>query len=101
MRVVFDTERVVVFRNKKIVIGKNGDFSYVENSISRKLELIISHVAQNIAERYHKSFQYFIAIEILSQHFCQILQNISSQHYNLNFQEYLKKKKKLILLEIL
>ena len=46
------------------------------------------HIAQNIAERCQEYFLYFIAIEILSQHFCQILQNISSQHYNFNFLKY-------------
>ena len=28
------------------------------------------HIAQNIAERSQKYFQYFIAIKILSRHFC-------------------------------
>ena len=51
-----------------------------------------SHIAQNIAEKYQKYFQYFIAIEILSQYFCQILQNISSQHYNFDSEIFLKKK---------
>ena len=40
--------------------------------------LDISHIAQNIAGRCQEYFRYFIAIKILSQHFCQILQNISS-----------------------
>ena len=44
-----------------------------------------SYIAQNIAERCHIYLQYFIAIEILSQDFCQILQNVSSQHYNFKF----------------
>ena len=44
--------------------------------------IIPTHIAQNIAETCQAYFQYFIAIEILSQLFCQILQNISSQHYN-------------------
>ena len=39
-----------------------------------------SHIAQNNAEICQKYFQSFIAIEILSQYFCQILQNISLQH---------------------
>ena len=30
----------------------------------------LSHIAQNIAERCQEYFQYFIAIEILSQNFC-------------------------------
>ena len=50
-----------------------------------------THIAQNIAERCQKYFLYFIAIEILSQHFCQILQNISSQQYNFNFMKYFLK----------
>ena len=32
--------------------------------------LYISHIAQNIAERCQEYFQFFTAIEILSQHFC-------------------------------
>ena len=47
-----------------------------------------THIAQNLAEKSQKYFQTFIAIKILSQHFCQILQNISSQHYNFNFPKY-------------
>ena len=50
------------------------------------------HMAQNIAERCQKYFRYFIAIEILLQHFCQILQNISSKRYNFNFLKYLMKR---------
>ena len=45
-------------------------------------------VAQNIADTCQEYFQYFIAIEILSQRFCQILQNVSSQHYNFNILKY-------------
>ena len=45
----------------------------------------VPHIAQNIAETYHKYFQPFIAIEILSENFCEILQNILSQHNNFNF----------------
>ena len=56
-----------------------------------------THVAQNIAEWCRKYCQYFIAIEILSLYFCQILQNILSQHYNF----YLLKKKNFQPLEIL
>ena len=48
----------------------------------------ITHIAQNIAEEYQKYFSYFIAIVILSQHFCQISQDISSQHINFNFLKY-------------
>ena len=33
---------------------------------------IASHIAQNIAETCQKYFQFFIAIEILPQHFCQL-----------------------------
>ena len=51
-----------------------------------------SHVSQNIAETCQKYFQSFIAIEILSQYFCQILQNISLQHYNFNILKYLSKQ---------
>ena len=39
-----------------------------------------AHIAQNIAETCQKYFQSFIAIEILSQYFCQTLQDISLQH---------------------
>ena len=35
-----------------------------------------THIAQNIGETFQKYFQSFIANEIFSQHFCQILQNI-------------------------
>ena len=51
-----------------------------------------SYIAQNIAERRQKYFQYFIAIEILAQNFCQILQNIPSQHYNFKFLKYFLKQ---------
>ena len=51
----------------------------------------IPHIAQNIAETYQKYFQSFIANEILSQHFCQILKNISSQLYNFDFLKYWRK----------
>ena len=47
-----------------------------------------THIAQNIAETCQKYFQSFIAIEILLQHFCQLFQNISLQHYNFNFLKY-------------
>ena len=45
---------------------------------------VTAHITQNIAERYQEYFQYFIAIETFSQSFCQILQNILSQHYDFN-----------------
>ena len=50
--------------------------------------IIAFYIAQNIAETCQKYFQFFIAIEILSQYFCQILQNISLQHYNFNILKY-------------
>ena len=53
---------------------------------------VTSNIAQNIAERCQEYFLYFIAIEILSQNFWQILQNISSQHYNFNFLKYFWKQ---------
>ena len=46
------------------------------------------YIAQNIAERCQKYFPYSIAIEIFSQHFCQILENFLLQNYNLNFLKY-------------
>ena len=55
-------------------------------------KVVITHIAQNIVEIWQEYFLYFIAIEILSQHFCQILQNISSQHYNFNFVRYFWKQ---------
>ena len=45
-------------------------------------------IAQNIAQTCQKYFVSIIENEILSQHFRQILQNISSQHYNFNFLKY-------------
>ena len=48
----------------------------------------VTHIAQNIAETCQKYFQSFIAIEMLPQHFWQLFQNISLQHYNLNFLKY-------------
>ena len=45
-----------------------------------KNEFDDGHIAQTIAETYQKYFQSFIATEIFSEHFFQILQNISSQH---------------------
>ena len=50
------------------------------------------HIAQNIAETFQKYFQSFIAIEKLSQYFCQILQNITLQHYNFNILKYFCKQ---------
>ena len=50
--------------------------------------ILTSHIAQNIAETCQKYFQSFIAIEILPQHFCQLFQYISLQHYNFNFLKY-------------
>ena len=47
-----------------------------------------TYIAQIIAETCQEYFQSFIATEILFQHFYQILQNISSQHYNFNFLKY-------------
>ena len=46
-----------------------------------------THIAQNMARRCQEYFVYSIAIEILSQNFCQMLQNFSS-HYNFNFLKY-------------
>ena len=55
--------------------------SVCENSVS--LPSVVkpwtTHIAQNIAETCQKYFQSFIAIEILPQHFCQLVQNISLQ----------------------
>ena len=51
-----------------------------------------SHIAQNILETCQKYFQSFIAIEILSQYLCPILQNISRQHYNFNILKYFCKQ---------
>ena len=44
-----------------------------------------TYMAQNIVGRCQKYFQYFIAIEMLSQDCRQILENILSQHYSFNF----------------
>ena len=56
---------------------------------SKKIRMItITHIAQNIVKICQKYFQYSNVIEILSQHFHQILQNISSQNYNFNFLKY-------------
>ena len=54
-------------------------------------EMESTHIAQNIAETCQKYFQSFIAIEILPQHFRQLFQNISLQHYNFNFLKYFSK----------
>ena len=61
---------------------------------------MLSHIAQNIAETCQKYFQSFIAIEILSKHFCQLFQNISLQRYNFHFLKYFLNTYS-ILLEIL
>ena len=50
--------------------------------------VIMTHIAQNIAETRQQYSQSFIAIEILPQHFRQLFQNISLQHYNFNFLKY-------------
>ena len=61
----------------------------VENCVSTYFVVKLhSHITQNITERCQKHFLYFIAIKILSQHFCQMMQNILSQHYNFNFLKY-------------
>ena len=51
-----------------------------------------THLARNISETYQKYFHSFIAIEILSQYYCQILQNISLQHKNFNILKYFCKQ---------
>ena len=57
-------------------------------SFNRKTMVVndhfITHIAPNIAETCQKYFQSFIPNKIFSQRFCQILQNISLQHYNFN-----------------
>ena len=58
------------------------------------------HFSGILTETCHKYFQYFISVEILSQHFLQILQ-ISLRHYNSNSKIFLKTNKYLILSEIL
>ena len=40
---------------------------------SSALEMIISHIAHNIVGKRQQYFEYFIAIEIMSKNFCQIL----------------------------
>ena len=52
------------------------------------MRTVSTHIAQNIAETCQKYLESLIANEILSQHFCQILRNISSQHYNFNILKY-------------
>ena len=52
----------------------------------------VTTLIQNTAEICQKYFQSFIATEIFSQHFFQILRNISSQHYNFNFLKYFWKQ---------
>ena len=61
----------------------NFDFIKFKN---KKKRYKYTHIAQNIAEICQKYF--FFTKEILSEHFCKILQNISSQHYNYNFLKY-------------
>ena len=51
-------------------------------------KILSVHIAQDIVETRQKYSQYFIAIEILSQHVFEVLQNISSQHYSFNFLKY-------------
>ena len=61
----------------------------MENVLNYYVGVINNYVAEhNFAETCQKYFQSFIAIEILRQHFCQLFQNISLQHYNFNFLEY-------------
>ena len=57
-------------------------------TMSKALARVDAHIAQNIAEICQKYFQYFIAIKILPQHFRQLFQNISLQHYNFKFLKY-------------
>ena len=63
-------------------------FSVVTRTFLTWLYVIRIHIAQNIAETCQKYFQSFIAIEIFSQHFCQLFQNILLQHYNFNCLKY-------------
>ena len=53
--------------------------------VSFFFSVTLTHIAQNIAETCQKYSQSFIATEILSEYFCQILQNILSQHCNFNY----------------
>ena len=82
------------FKNLLAFLTRNTDFCfhfYFRIPNSSKI-YVSSHIAQNIAETCQKYFQSFIATEIFSQHFFQILQNISSQHYNFNFLKYFWKQ---------
>ena len=67
-------------------------WNFIRKEDERLIEFVIAHIAQNIADTCQKYFQFFIATETLSQHFCQILQNISSQIYNFNFLKYFWKQ---------
>ena len=66
--------------------------SYLIGMIFGVADYEFAHIAQNIAETCQKYFQSFNAIKILSQYFCQLLKNISLQHYNFNILKYFSKQ---------
>ena len=90
------TSTVVIIKQQEFLlikpleeVKKNKKIASLENLTTKKMST--AHIAQNIAETCQKYFQSFIAIE-MSQHFCQILQNISLQHYNFQFLKYFCKQ---------
>ena len=60
---------------------------------------VLPQISQNIAKICQKYFQFFIAIEILSQYFCQILQKYSVEifQYCKNIYKAVKKVSKIFL----
>ena len=96
-----------MFGSQKFVYSSDLDITFRVLFMDRSMETALSvaststlryevrccqkytHTAQNIAETGQKYFQSFITNEKLSQHFCRILKNISSQLYNFNYLKYL------------
>ena len=91
MLAIFNDESVnSTFRNKKWPV-QNG-WPKIKFKYKLRWNSVHAHTAQIIAETCQKYFQSFIATRILSQHFYQILKNILSQHYNVNFLKYFWKQ---------
>ena len=85
LRKYFKNIPLQFFNIARIFIKRQKDFKNISKSFQK-------YHYKNIYPHSQKYFQSFIAMEILSQYFCQILQNISLQHYNFNFLKYFCKQ---------
>ena len=76
----------------KILISEVLKFYTGLTMIIQKNRHVRTHIAQNFGKTCQKYLQSFIANDIFSQNFFQILQNISSQHCNFNSLKYFWKQ---------